>query len=103
MAIVVRLGVTLYLFDTAVIAEETTLYVPFFKDVAWAMGWLFVPFSYFVIVGSSNAVNLTDGLDGLAIMPTVMVASGLGVIAYLAVTSSSRNTSTLPTCPGPEN
>ena len=47
------------------------------------MGWLFVPFSYFVVVGSSNAVNLTDGLDGLAILPTVMVATGLGVIAYL--------------------
>jgi phospho-N-acetylmuramoyl-pentapeptide-transferase len=47
------------------------------------MGWLFVPFSYLVVVGASNAVNLTDGLDGLAIMPTVMVASGLGVIAYL--------------------
>ena len=72
------------LFTTAVAPEETTLYVPFFKDVAWSMGWLFVPFSYFVIVGSSNAVNLTDGLDGLAIMPTVMVATGLGVIAYLA-------------------
>ena len=72
------------LFATAVTPEETTLYVPFFKDVAWSMGWLFVPFSYFVIVGSSNAVNLTDGLDGLAIMPTVMVATGLGVIAYLA-------------------
>ena len=72
------------LFTTAVTPEETTLYVPFFKDVAWSMGWLFIPFSYFVIVGSSNAVNLTDGLDGLAIMPTVMVATGLGVIAYLA-------------------
>lgn len=77
-------GITLYLFDTALLPEETTLYVPFFKDVAFAMGWLFVPFSYFVVVGSSNAVNLTDGLDGLAIMPTVMVATGLGVIAYLA-------------------
>ena len=75
-------GITLYLFDTALLPEETTLYVPFFKDVAFAMGWLFVPFSYFVVVGSSNAVNLTDGLDGLAIMPTVMVATGLGVIAY---------------------
>lgn len=75
---------TVSLFTTAVTPEETTLYVPFFKDVAWSMGWLFVPFSYFVIVGSSNAVNLTDGLDGLAIMPTVMVATGLGVIAYLA-------------------
>ena len=58
--------------------------MPFFKDVAIDMGWWFVPFSYLVVVGSSNAVNLTDGLDGLAIMPTVMVATGLGVIAYLA-------------------
>ena len=72
------------LLSTATSPAETNLYVPFFKDVAWSMGWLFVPFSYFVIVGSSNAVNLTDGLDGLAIMPTVMVATGLGVIAYLA-------------------
>jgi phospho-N-acetylmuramoyl-pentapeptide-transferase len=77
-------GITLFLFDTAVHPEETTLYVPFFKDVALAMGWLFVPFSYLVVVGASNAVNLTDGLDGLAIMPTVMVATGLGVIAYLS-------------------
>jgi phospho-N-acetylmuramoyl-pentapeptide-transferase len=77
-------GVTLYLFDSAILFEETTLYVPFFKDVALDMGWWFVPFSYLVVVGSSNAVNLTDGLDGLAIMPTVMVATGLGVIAYLA-------------------
>ena len=81
---VAALTCTALLFTTAVTPEETTLYVPFFKDVAWSMGWLFVPFSYFVIVGSSNAVNLTDGLDGLAIMPTVMVATGLGVIAYLA-------------------
>ena len=81
---VAALACTALLFTTALAPEETTLYVPFFKDVAWSMGWLFVPFSYFVIVGSSNAVNLTDGLDGLAIMPTVMVATGLGVIAYLA-------------------
>ena len=81
---VAALACTVLLFTTAVTPEETTLYVPFFKDVAWSMGWLFIPFSYFVIVGSSNAVNLTDGLDGLAIMPTVMVATGLGVIAYLA-------------------
>ena len=81
---VAALACTALLFTTAEAPEEITLYVPFFKDVAWSMGWLFVPFSYFVIVGSSNAVNLTDGLDGLAIMPTVMVATGLGVIAYLA-------------------
>ena len=72
-----------YLFSSASMVPETTLYVPFFKDVALSMGWLFIPFAYFVIVGSSNAVNLTDGLDGLAILPTVMVATGLGTIAYL--------------------
>jgi phospho-N-acetylmuramoyl-pentapeptide-transferase len=62
---------------------ETSLYVPFFKAVAVPMSTLaFVIFSYCVIVGSSNAVNLTDGLDGLAIMPAVMVAAALGVFAY---------------------
>jgi phospho-N-acetylmuramoyl-pentapeptide-transferase len=64
-------------------AAETSLYVPFFKAVAVPMSTLgFVAFSYFVIVGTSNAVNLTDGLDGLAIMPAVMVAAALGVFAY---------------------
>ena len=61
----------------------TQLFVPFFKDVAWEMGPLFIVLTYFVIVGSSNAVNLTDGLDGLAILPTVLVASALGIIAYV--------------------
>ncbi len=80
---VAALALVLYLYDTSILPEETNLYVPFFKDFFFSMGWLFIPFSYFVIVGSSNAVNLTDGLDGLAILPTVMVSSGLGVIAYL--------------------
>jgi len=48
------------------------------------MGWIYIVLTYFVIVGTSNAVNLTDGLDGLAIMPTVMVAAGLGIFAYLS-------------------
>ncbi len=62
---------------------ETSLYVPFFKTVAVPMSTIgFVAFAYFVIVGTSNAVNLTDGLDGLAIMPAVMVAAALGVFAY---------------------
>lgn len=61
----------------------TNFYVPFYKDAVFNMGWLFIPFVYFVVVGSSNAVNLTDGLDGLAIVPSVMVASALGLIAYL--------------------
>jgi phospho-N-acetylmuramoyl-pentapeptide-transferase len=63
---------------------ETSLYVPFFKTVAVPMSTIgFVAYAYFVIVGSSNAVNLTDGLDGLAIMPAVMVAAALGVFAYV--------------------
>ncbi|MEE4203945.1 MAG: phospho-N-acetylmuramoyl-pentapeptide-transferase [Halieaceae bacterium] len=80
---VIGLGAAVYLYQTAESLPETALYVPFFKDVALSMGVLFIPFTYFVIVGSSNAVNLTDGLDGLAILPTVMVATGLGTIAYL--------------------
>lgn len=80
---VIGLVAATYLYSSAQDFAETALYVPFFKDVAIPMGLLFIPFSYFVIVGSSNAVNLTDGLDGLAILPTVMVATGLGVIAYL--------------------
>ena len=63
---------------------ETSLYVPFFKTVAVPMSTAgFVALGYFVIVGTSNAVNLTDGLDGLAIMPAVMVAAALGVFAYV--------------------
>ncbi len=77
-------GAALLLYVTATLPAETALIVPFFKDVAIDLGPFFVVFAYFVIVGSSNAVNLTDGLDGLAILPSVMVGSALGVIAYLA-------------------
>lgn len=63
---------------------ETNLLIPYLKDTALPLGILFIPFVYFVIVGTSNAVNLTDGLDGLAIMPTVMVAGALAVFAYLS-------------------
>jgi len=61
---------------------ETALIVPFFKSVLIPLGWLFIPLVYLVIVGSSNAVNLTDGLDGLAILPTVLVTAALAVFAY---------------------
>ncbi len=79
------IGITaaLYLFMSAESNVETTLYLPFFKNVAINMGFGYIIFTYFVIVGTSNAVNLTDGLDGLAILPTVLVASALGVFAYL--------------------
>jgi phospho-N-acetylmuramoyl-pentapeptide-transferase len=67
------------------LAAQTELIVPFFKNVAYPLGVIgFIVLTYFVIVGTSNAVNLTDGLDGLAIMPTVMIASALGVFAYVA-------------------
>jgi phospho-N-acetylmuramoyl-pentapeptide-transferase len=73
----------LFLYYTAHSAAETQLIVPFFKNIVLDLGPWFILLTYFVIVGSSNAVNLTDGLDGLAIMPTVMVAGALGVFAYL--------------------
>ncbi len=79
---------------------ETSLIIPLFKSFSWDMGWLFIPFAYCVIVGSSNAVNLTDGLDGLAIMPTVMVAGALGIFAYVAGHSVFADYLVVPNIPG---
>lgn len=73
-----------YLYGSATIGAETQLLVPFFKDVMPQLGLFYILLAYFVIVGTSNAVNLTDGLDGLAIVPTIMVAGALGVFAYLS-------------------
>lgn len=81
---VIGLGAALFLYYTATDPVQTAYIVPFFKDVSIEVGLLFVVVTYFVIVGSSNAVNLTDGLDGLAILPTVMVGGALGIIAYLS-------------------
>ncbi len=72
-----------FLYATARVPAETQLLLPFFKNVFLDLGPGFLLLTYFVIVGSSNAVNLTDGLDGLAILPTVMVAGALGVFAYV--------------------
>ena len=77
------LAAAIILYKTAQTPVETTLIVPFFKGVALELGVMFVVLTYFVIVGSSNAVNLTDGLDGLAIMPTVLVCGALGIFAYV--------------------
>lgn len=77
------LGAAIFMYKTAVQPIETTLIIPFVKDVMLPLGAGFIVLSYLVIVGSSNAVNLTDGLDGLAILPTVMVAGALGVFAYV--------------------
>ena len=80
---VIALTAAIYLFKTAQVPAETQFIVPFFKEVVVDMGWTYVVLTYFVIVGTSNAVNLTDGLDGLAILPTVMVAGALAIFAYL--------------------
>ncbi len=63
--------------------ELTNLYLPFFKDIIINLGWFFIPFSVFIIVGSSNAVNLTDGLDGLATVPVILVAGCFAFISYV--------------------
>ena len=82
---VIGLAAAIYLAATATLPAQTELIVPFFKQVTYPLGIVgFVVMSYFVIVGTSNAVNLTDGLDGLAILPTVMVGSAFGVFAYVA-------------------
>ena len=80
---VVGLIAAYYLYSIAAVPADTQLFVPFFKDFAMSLGPFYIVISYFMIVGFSNAVNLTDGLDGLAILPTVMVAAALGIIAYL--------------------
>jgi phospho-N-acetylmuramoyl-pentapeptide-transferase len=82
---VIGLTAALFLAFSTTLPAQTIFIVPFFKHVAYPLGTAgFVVMTYLVIVGSSNAVNLTDGLDGLAIMPTVMVGSALGVFAYVA-------------------
>jgi len=81
---VIGLTAAIVLYYTALSSVEIQYIVPFFKDVAIDLGIFYVVISYFVIVGFSNAVNLTDGLDGLAILPTVMVGGALGIISYLA-------------------
>ena len=81
---VIGLTAAIFLYKTAVLPAETELIVPFFKNVMIEMGWAYVALAYFVIVGTSNAVNLTDGLDGLEIMPPVLVGGALGIFSYAA-------------------
>jgi phospho-N-acetylmuramoyl-pentapeptide-transferase len=82
--ILVALSASSLIYYFATSAEETTLFLPFFKDFAMQLGIWFILFSALVLVATANAVNLTDGLDGLAIMPSVMVAAGMGIIAYIS-------------------
>jgi phospho-N-acetylmuramoyl-pentapeptide-transferase len=80
---VAGIAAAVYLFASADAAAETQLILPFIKSFSFELGWFFIILTYFVIVGSSNGVNLTDGLDGLAILPTVMVAGALAIFAYV--------------------
>ena len=82
--ILVALSASSLIYYFATSAEETTLLLPFFKYFALQLGIWFILFSALVLVATANAVNLTDGLDGLAIMPSVMVAAGMGIIAYIS-------------------
>ena len=97
---IVALSASSYLYMTADMAIQTDLIVPFFKEVALPLGIGFIVFSSLMLVGMSNAVNLTDGLDGLAILPTVMVGGGLGLIAYLVGNSEHATYLQIPYIPG---
>ena len=97
---IVALSASSYLYTTADMAIQTDLIVPFFKEVALPLGIGFIVFSSLMLVGMSNAVNLTDGLDGLAILPTVMVGGGLGLIAYLVGNSEYATYLQIPYIPG---
>ena len=97
---IIGLTTALILFHTAEYPIETQLIVPFIKDLVFDLGWMYVVVTYFVIVGSSNAVNLTDGLDGLAILPTVLVGGALGVFAYLTGNFNFSTYLGIPYVPG---
>jgi phospho-N-acetylmuramoyl-pentapeptide-transferase len=101
MQSVLGLAVGLYLFWSADIPAATTFYIPFFKSVALPLaGAGFVFIAYLWVVGFSNAVNLTDGLDGLAIMPAVLVACALGVFAYASGHAQFAGYLQIPRIPG---
>jgi phospho-N-acetylmuramoyl-pentapeptide-transferase len=96
---IIALIAVIYLYLSANLPIHTQLTIPFFKTCLIQLGPVFLIFAYFVIVGSSNAVNLTDGLDGLAIMPTVMVAGALGVFAYVSSNAVYAHYLTMPFVP----
>lgn len=94
------LAVGLYLYFSSGYVSETQLILPFFKNIVIELGLLYPLLTLLVIVGASNAVNLTDGLDGLAIMPTVMIAGALGVFAYAAGNINFASYLAVPYVPG---
>lgn len=97
---VAGLAAATVLYTTAQVPAETQLIVPFLKNIAIDLGVAYILLTYFVIVGTSNAVNLTDGLDGLAILPTVMVAGALGIFAYVTGNVRFSEYLAIPYVPG---
>lgn len=97
---VIGLAAACLLYVTASSPAETSLIVPLFKEFVLPLGVFYIVLTYLVIVGSSNAVNLTDGLDGLAIMPTVLVAMGLAVFAYASGNAIFADYLQIPSIPG---
>jgi len=97
---VIGFGAAFYLYSTAVTPVETDYILPLLKNFSLSIGVFYILFTYVVVVGSSNAVNLTDGLDGLAILPTVMVAGALGIFAYLTGHSVFSDYLSIPYIPG---
>lgn len=96
----IALFIALLLFFTAKTPVETQLIIPFFKNFSVNIHWLFLPITYFVIVGSSNAVNLTDGLDGLAIVPTIIIAGAMVIFCYIAGNRVYAEYTGIPHIPG---
>jgi phospho-N-acetylmuramoyl-pentapeptide-transferase len=96
---IIALLAAFYLYFHATTPIQTQLVVPFFKDVFINLAWFFPILAFLVIVGSSNAVNLTDGLDGLAILPIVMVSGALGIFAYVAGNSIYAHYLSVPYVP----
>ena len=91
LQIIIALAAALWIMKLTRDPLSTSLAIPFFKDVLLDLGWFFIPFAAFVMVGASNAVNLTDGLDGLAIGPVLIAAAVFGMIAYLTGNSVFSN------------
>ncbi|NDV90188.1 phospho-N-acetylmuramoyl-pentapeptide-transferase [Alteromonas sp. 345S023] len=96
---VVAIGVAFYLYSSASLSAETSLLVPFFKEVFPQLGIFFILITYFAIVGTSNAVNLTDGLDGLAIVPTILVAGAFAIFAYVTGNANFASYLNIPHIP----
>jgi phospho-N-acetylmuramoyl-pentapeptide-transferase len=94
------LAAAVFLYLSADVPASTELIVPFFKNIVFPLGLFYVVTTYFMIVGFSNAVNLTDGLDGLAIMPSVFLAAALGIFAYVAGHSGFSTYLGMPSIPG---